>query len=116
MKVKSKCIEIRHLKREEQLRSYDCDISVHIDAIEIFIPELKRTIAIKIKDAREVLDSDVKEQITEKTIEKGCNTCLHFDSWEGECKKHIAKQWESRDCDTSKCSEYKLDPLYTNMD
>jgi len=57
MKVKSKCIEIRHLKREEQLRSYDCVISDHIDAIEVFIPELKRTIAIKIKDVKEVLEA-----------------------------------------------------------
>jgi len=49
-------------------------------------------------------------------IEKGCDTCSNFDGFEGECKLKIADKFESRDCDTSNCSKYELDPFYKELE
>lgn len=44
-----------------------------------------------------------------------CETCLHFDEYEGNCRKGLADEWQCRDCDTSECPEYKIDPFYEGL-
>lgn len=48
-------------------------------------------------------------------IEKGCDTCKHFDGFEGECRLGIVDKFQSRSCDTSKCTSYRLDPFYRDL-
>lgn len=55
-KIKSRCIEIRHLKSGAELRNFDCEVSNRIDLINIYIPELKRSIGIKVDDVKEILE------------------------------------------------------------
>jgi hypothetical protein len=44
--------------------------------------------------------------------EQDCETCLHYDGLEGECKLDIADNFEVRSCDTSECEKYEIDPFY----
>lgn len=49
-------------------------------------------------------------------MEKGCDTCRFYSDLDGECKKGLASQFESRSCDTSKCESYELDKFYADLD
>jgi hypothetical protein len=57
-KIKSRCAEVRHLKNGAEIRGFDCTISKHIDSVNIYIPEIKRTISVLIKDIKEILDAE----------------------------------------------------------
>ena len=49
-------------------------------------------------------------------MEKGCETCNNFSHLEGCCMLGIADELESRDCDTSECSEYELDLFWNELE
>ena len=48
-------------------------------------------------------------------MEKGCDTCLYFDDFEGDCRKGMADQWQCRGCDTSDCPEWKPDSFWDEI-
>ncbi len=49
-------------------------------------------------------------------MEKGCETCKYHSDMSGECEKGIVDLWTGRDCDTSKCSHYRPDLFYIDLE
>jgi len=48
-------------------------------------------------------------------MEKGCDTCKHLNSMEGECEQGMADKYQIRDCDTSGCPMYERNPFYDEL-